>query len=48
MFQDSSKVSISLKITYQCVDLEDAIRFLDEAKTRMATKQDAVFILKVA
>lgn len=30
------------------IDLEDAIKFLEEAKQRMATKQDAVFILKIA
>ena len=29
-------------------DLEDAIKFLDEAKIRMATRQDAVFLLKIA
>lgn len=30
------------------IDLEDAIKFLEEARTRVATKQDAVFILKIA
>jgi hypothetical protein len=30
------------------LDLEDAIKFLEEAKTRLSGKQDAVFLCKIA
>jgi hypothetical protein len=37
---------MSIYIRY--LDLEDSIKFLEEAKVRLADKQDAVFLLKIA
>jgi hypothetical protein len=40
--------AINIVNHFSFLDLEDSIRFLEEAKGRLSGKQDAVFILKIA
>lgn len=39
---------ITINVSRQFTDLEEAIKFLDAAKTRLQGKQDAVFLCQVA
>ena len=48
MLLDSSKVNICPYLIFFTSDLEDAIAFLGEAKTRLEGKQDAVFLCRIA
>ena len=47
MSPDSSQVRNNTPLNV-LLDLEDAIKILEEAKARLAGKNDAVFILKIA
>lgn len=39
---------ITVSVSRQFSDLEQAIKFLDDAKTRLQGKQDALFLLRIA
>lgn len=47
MSPDSFQVRISSN-SYFTKDLEDSIKFLEDAKARLVNKNDAVFICKIA